>query len=369
MEVFRPKLLVTASTFPRKENDTEPRFILDLCKALSEYYQITVLVPAFPGCKKSEMIEGIEVIRYHYLPFNSLETLCYPGAIIPRIKEKKIRALQVPFLLLGLAWKLSLMQRNYDIVHAHWLIPQGIIQSIFRKPYILTCHGGDIKALNTPLVKSMKRHALNKALKTTFVSKDLMEFANNQLCTNVAMKEKSYVIPMGVDTTKFDPAKRIDGFFTQNDMKTVLFVGRFAEKKGISYLIKAMKNVPAHLVLVGTGPLEDQLRKEAAQSNISCEFMGARSHEELPTIYASADILCVPSVTAKNGDTEGMPTVIAEGMASGLPIVATRHGGIPAIVRNGENGYLVPEKNSDELAEKLSKILFCLLYTSPSPRD
>ena len=102
----KKKVLVTASTFPRWEQDTEPRFILDYCIGLSKYYDVTALVPAAPGASDEENLEGIHVIRYHYFPIHKLETLCYPGAIVPRIKEKKSRALLVPFLFLALFFNL-----------------------------------------------------------------------------------------------------------------------------------------------------------------------------------------------------------------------------------------------------------------------
>lgn len=89
----KKRLLITGSTFPRYENDTEPRFILDIAKAMKEYADVTVLVPAAPGAADKERLEGVNVIRYHYFPIHSLETLCYPGAIVPRIKQKKTRAL------------------------------------------------------------------------------------------------------------------------------------------------------------------------------------------------------------------------------------------------------------------------------------
>ncbi|WP_143087440.1 hypothetical protein [Butyrivibrio proteoclasticus] len=88
----KKKLLVTASTFPRWENDTEPRFVLDLSKALTEYFDVTCLVPACPEAKDSEVLEGVKVLRYHYFPIHKFETLCYPGAIVPRIKQNKARA-------------------------------------------------------------------------------------------------------------------------------------------------------------------------------------------------------------------------------------------------------------------------------------
>ena len=148
MKRKKKRLLVTASTFPRWEGDTEPRFILDLSKAMQKYFDVTVLVPSAPGTKRKEKIEGVRVIRYHYFPIHRWETLCYPGAIVPRIKEKKIRVLLVPFLFIGLWWKLFRILPQYDVVHAHWLIPQGIVQAFFKKQFIVTGHGGDVMSLN-----------------------------------------------------------------------------------------------------------------------------------------------------------------------------------------------------------------------------
>jgi len=128
---MKKKLLVTGSTFPRWEGDTEPRFVLDLSEALTEYYDVTVLVPAAPVAADQEIMNGVKVIRYHYFPIHKWEMLCYPGAIVPRIREKKIRALLVPFLCISLYWHLFRMLKDYDMVHAHWLIPQGIVQSFF----------------------------------------------------------------------------------------------------------------------------------------------------------------------------------------------------------------------------------------------
>ena len=68
----KKKLLVTASTFPRWEDDTEPRFILDLVSHMTNQFQVTVLVPAAPGAKDREILEGVEVIRYHYFPIHKI---------------------------------------------------------------------------------------------------------------------------------------------------------------------------------------------------------------------------------------------------------------------------------------------------------
>ncbi|WP_044296684.1 glycosyltransferase [Robinsoniella peoriensis] len=345
---MKKKLLVTGTTFPRWKNDTEPRFVLDLSKALLKYYDVTVLVPATEGAKNHELLEGVNVIRYHYFPIHKLETLCYPGAIVPRIKEKKVRILLVPFLFIGLFIKLSKMLPEYDIVHAHWVIPQGIIQSFFRKPFIITGHGGDIMSMNHGIIKKLKTRALKRASYVTTVSEELKSKAES--ITNLGNIE---VISMGCNTEKFGKKYAINNYFKQNDKKVLLFVGRLAEKKGIKYLIDAMNEIDALLFIVGEGPLRGILQKQAEPINNKIRFLGAKTHEELKVLYASADIFVAPSITAKDGDTEGVPTVLMEAMASGLPCVASDSGGISSLISNGEEGFLVEEKNVNQLVDRL----------------
>lgn len=346
------KLLVTASTFPRWENDTEPRFVLDLCKQMTKWYDVTVLVPAAPGAIKEETLEGIRVIRYHYFPIHAWETLCYPGAIVPRIKEKRIRALLVPFLFISLYLHLLIYLPQYDIVHAHWLIPQGIIQSLFKKPYIVTGHGGDVMSLNKGIIAKWKKHCLKKAKKVTVVS-DLLKTKVQELAPTV----NPAVISMGIDASKFGKQYYVENYWGQKEKKVVLFVGRLVEIKGVTYLIDAMRKVDAVLVIVGDGPLREELEKKANTINREVIFMGARSHDELKQIYASADIFAAPSITASDGAKEGLGLVILEAMASGLPVVASDSGGISQVIEDSVNGLLCEEKNIKELSEKITLLL------------
>lgn len=346
---MKQKLLITASTFPRWENDTEPRFILDLVSHLADEFDVTVLVPAAPNAKSKETFGKVKVIRYHYFPVHKWETLCYPGAIAPRIKEKKARGLLVPFLLLSLYFHLLILLPKYDIVHAHWLIPQGIIQAFFRKPYIVTGHGGDVTSLNKGILRNLKIQCLKNASHVTVVSKHL-ERKVRELVPQIHPS----VISMGVDTSLFGRRHRIPGYFNQGDRKVILFVGRLAEKKGVTYLIEAMKQVDALLIIAGDGPLKQKLQAQAACLSHKVLFLGAKTHEDLKTIYASADIFAAPSITAKDGDQEGIPTAIMEAMASGLPVVASDSGGISQLITNGKNGLLCEEKNIGQLAEKLN---------------
>lgn len=348
----KKKLLITASTFPRWRGDTEPRFILDLAKELQKYFQVTVLVPMAIGAKEREILEGVEVIRYHYFPIHKWESLCYPGAIVPRIKEKKSRILLVPFLFLGLWMSLKRDLHKYDFVHVNWLIPQGIIQCCFNKPYIITGLGGDVTSLNKGWIYKRKEKCLRKAQAITVVSNSL----KNEI-QKIYPAAQPTVITMGVDTKEYGKQNRIYNYFNESNKKKVLFVGRLVEKKGLRYLIQAMEGIDADLIIVGDGPLREELVELSKAHNVNAEFLGAKAKEDLKIIYASADIFVVPSVAAKDGDMEGLPTVIIEAMASELPVIAYNTGGIADIIIDEKNGFLLKERDVEGLREKINELI------------
>lgn len=357
MSKGKKTLLITASTFPRFEGDTEPRFILDYAKAMQKYYDVTVLAPSFPGAALQEIMEGVNVIRYRYF-FNSLETLCYPGAIVPRIKEKKIRAILIPFLFIGLYRSLHRISAEYDVIHAHWFIPQAIIHSFINKSFYITGHGGDVTSLNKGIMHRLKQRAIRKSSGIILVSQRLKDvFMDNYPEVD---KDSIRIISMGCNTKSFSPVHREEQFFKQGEKQVVLFVGRLAEKKGVKYLIDAVKRIDnVELVIVGDGPLNHELKEQVTQLGISekVQFLGAKPHEELKKIYASADIFCAPSVVAEDGDEEGLPCAVLEAMASGLPIVACDSGGIREVIHDEINGFVVEQKNSEALSCALKRLL------------
>lgn len=350
----RKKLLVTASTFPRWEGDTEPRFILDYSVAMNQFYDVTVLVPAAVDAKDNEVINGVKIKRYHYFPVKKWETLCYPGAIVPRIKEKRIRVLLVPFLILSLWFHLLILLPKYDIVHAHWLIPQGIVQSFFKKPYIVTGHGGDISSFNKSIIKTLKKKCMENAKSVIVVSK-YKEQELKQHFPDV----KCELISMGVNTGFFAKENNYrENYFGQKNKKVVLFVGRLAEIKGVEYLIRALEDKKdIMLAIVGDGPLRKKLEEETLNIKCDVKFLGSKNHDELKNIYASADVLVVPSISDNKGAQEGLPTVIMEAFASKLPVVATNTGGISDVVISGKTGILISQKNEEDIKKAVEKIL------------
>jgi glycosyltransferase involved in cell wall biosynthesis len=141
-----------------------------------------------------------------------------------------------------------------------------------------------------------------------------------------------------------------------------LFVGRFVEKKGCEYLLRALgllraQGFPARGVLLGDGPLRPALEKLAVEVGADVEFKGFQPLTEVKGWLGRASVVVVPSVTAANGDSEGLPTVILEAQAMGTPVVATRHAGNAEGVLEGRTALLVDERDVAGLAEALRSFL------------
>ena len=140
----------------------------------------------------------------------------------------------------------------------------------------------------------------------------------------------------------------------------VAFVGRFVAKKGADDLIAALASLgPAkpRAVFIGDGPLLPAMRTYAAQTGADVTFLGPRTPAEVHEVLAASRLLAAPSRTAADGDTEGLPTTIVEAAALGLPVVSTRHSGIPEAVHDGETGLLGPEGDREALAHNITRLL------------
>jgi len=141
----------------------------------------------------------------------------------------------------------------------------------------------------------------------------------------------------------------------------VMFAGRFVEKKGVPSLIEAMRHLQdegreRRLVLVGEGPMEEELRRAAAPLR-QVEFRGWMPNDELRRWMRGALALCVPSQRASDGDAEGLPTVVIEAMAAGTPVIGSRHAGIGEAVEDGHTGFLIPEQDPSALADALRRLI------------
>ena len=254
---------------------------------------------------------------------------------------------------------------DYDLIHAHFgTTAVYALPYVWRHdlPFVVTFWGNDVGALvGSQRFKPTRWRYVTLAPKI-MAAADLMLGVSEELCAWLrefsGRPEAVQPYRHGVDLSKFhpDPAER--------DVPEVVMVGRFTEKKGHRYALRAVSQAidagcDLHLSLIGSGELEAECRAYVREHGLEehVTFHGVLSHEETAERLAGADIALVPSVVARNHDREGSPTVVKEACASGVPVIGTYHAGIPETVDDGETGYLVPERNVPALADRLITLL------------
>ncbi len=362
------RVLVLATTYPRWEGDTEPGFVHHLCRGLVERgHEIRALVPHAPGAKLREHMDGVTIRRFRYFVPPSLQRLCYEGGALPNLRQSWLARMQLPGFLVSQAAALvgELVRGRPGLVHCHWIVPQGffaaILKPIFGYRLLLTAHAGDVFTMRNALLRRFGKLALRGADAATVNSNATIE-----ALLRVDRPRQLRLVPMGVDLRHFGIGQTGAAIRERLGLHgpLVLGVGRFAEKKGFKYLIRALPLVrerlpDAQVLLVGFGPLEADLRDEAAALGLddAVHFGGKIGQRELPEYYAAADVFVLPSVVTRSGDTEGLGVVLLEAMAQGVPVVACDVGGIPDVVKHDDTGLLVRQRDPVDLASKIVRLL------------
>jgi glycosyltransferase involved in cell wall biosynthesis len=365
----KKKLLLFASTFPRWENDTEiPRFVIELGVELCKYFDVYALAPHTPGAAQSETLEGIHVIRFPYY-FEKQQRLAYGTGMMASLKSDSRTYMQVPSFLFCQWRALHRAVRKYkiDIVNNHWMIPQGFIASLPPRltcKQVLTIHAAGLFALRRlPLGKCMARRIVNRSDLIYSVS----SYNQKILEKLIRRKVDCQILPMGIDTDYYE--NQTDPTTLRNALglpagKIILYVGKLNEKKGVTYLLQAFHTIAqdqpdCHLVVVGTGLLEESLKRERKRLELESQvtFAGQQGKQAVRNYFQASDLVVVPSIIDSTGETEGLPVVLLEALASGKPVVATRVAGAPDVIDDGHNGFLAEPKNPGDLAEKMMRAL------------
>jgi glycosyltransferase involved in cell wall biosynthesis len=239
-----------------------------------------------------------------------------------------------------------------DIVHAQSLmsgIPAMISKKILKIPYIVWGRGSDVY-IPKGYIKLTSKTVIKNAETAIALNKDMKRAMQDIYNRDIV------IVPNGINLSDYpdDPCLK-DSATHRNG---ILYVGRLSPVKGVEYLIRSMKHVhdeipDAILILIGSGKEREQLTTLSIQLGIQnyVQFIGLVSRDKVRTFMQQADIFVLPSLS------EGIPNVILEAMACGLPIIASRVGGIPDLITNGKNGYLVEAKDTSDLADKIILLL------------
>jgi glycosyltransferase involved in cell wall biosynthesis len=257
--------------------------------------------------------------------------------------------------------------KELSLVHVHFGPDAVMAMPLTRKlniPMLTTFHGMDITRNNLALLTSKRPTDMHYALRFNELKRSgagfiaVSDFVQNLLLKAGFAKDKIRRIYIGVDTVRFCPVPKT----TQH--RYILCVGRHTSKKGLTTLLKAWARIEKQfpevkLLQIGAGPQTAELVQLIADLLIAerVVLMGSKSSEEVRAYMQQAEVFALPSQTAANGDAEALGIVFNEASACGIPIVSTRHGGIPEAVLDGETGLLVSEGDDAALANALAKLL------------
>lgn len=270
----------------------------------------------------------------------------------------------------GLGGIAGLLQHEKpDLLHAHFgpdAVSAAPIAQLLDIPLVVTLHGYDIN-IRPQWWESGKGGAAMRRYPGSLLrlaTRDDVHF----VAVSNAIRQQAifYGIPpqkitthyIGVDASRIRPGP----IPIPQRPQRILFVGRLVEKKGCEYLVRAARIIKTRfpkleLVIVGDGPLRLDLERLAGELNVAASFLGALTPLEVQAQFDQAQLLCLPSVRARNGDAEGFGLVLLEAQAAGVPVITSAMGGAEEGISHGVTGYQVEERQVDALAERISEIL------------
>lgn len=285
--------------------------------------------------------------RYHRRPYSEVQD----GYLIRRHDELPIAGLRMIWDIVPLVWQLARHNPQVDVLLCYQILNSGLIgmlaQALLGIPMVLSVRGSKAYRLRDSrfqhlVVPPILSRARRVVVQSKHILEDMLEqfqlAGENKLAESVL--RKTVVIPNGIS---LENARRSQG-------RKVIFVGRLIKDKGVADLINSMKELPEYeLIIVGDGPEREHL--ESISRGMAVTFTGLVMPSQVKEYLQQARILVLPS------HSESFPNVIMEAMACGVPVVATRTGGIPSLVHHSETGYLFEIGD----IEKMVSYIKCLM--------
>jgi glycosyltransferase involved in cell wall biosynthesis len=358
------RILAVTVGYPKEPGDSTAPFIDAIVRGLARRgHEIDVVLPYHPEFRYPEG-KGVRFFPYRYSPSAQLSPWGFGQTFdaATRVRAQVVPLLPAIAASLRRALAKRLAAEPYDLVHAHWLLPNGWIASSVAKrtqvPVVVTLHGTDLAmAERHRLLAGAARRTFSRVAAVTATSDDLRRRA----VALGADPRRTVTTYIGVDAELFAPrpaSQEVRQRLGARDGDIlVLAVGRLALVKGFEYLIEAASHLQrATVAIVGDGELRSELERLAQGSPARVLLAGPMPHDRVAEVLAAADVVVVPSVVDNRGRVDATTSTALEALASGRPLIATSVGGIPEVVCDGDNGLLVPQKDPKALATAIERL-------------
>lgn len=364
------KICVLTHTFPRDSRDVAAAFMKGFCDGLVQNgNQVTVVAPFDPKFKRNSDL--FKIVLYKYIWPNSLHSLGYSQTMEEDIKLRKRAYLLLPFMLFFSLIVLlkTLKEDKVDLISVHWILPNGLVAYLASKltgiPYVVTLPGTDVYLAGRfkifgLIAKMIAQNAVGITSNSSFLLKRILDLGISE--------KPTMVVSYPADVSQFKPlnnkiAEYRNKLGFSKDEIVILAVGRLVYKKGFEYLIKALpavlkKHPTVRLLIGGEGDLKQNLQDLVKGLHLQDKvvFAGTIARDEIIYYYNVSDVLVAPSVVDNMGNVDGGPVVCLESMACGKPQVVTNILGMADVIKDGINGFVVPQKDFVSLARAIEKI-------------
>lgn len=367
------RILMLASSFPKWPGETTAPFIEEIAAGVAARgHAVTLLLPYHPELRRDAEVRGVRLRCFHYAPHPALNIWGYAQSLLSDTQIKRRTLLVTPFAVTAsLGAVLNELRaaraasRPYDLVQAHWVLPNGPPAALasLGTPLVVSLHGSDIYLAERHWSLALAAAgAFRAAMAVTACSGDLRARGIRL----GAAPGRSHVIPYGVNTRQFRPDPTVRAVVRaelglEPGAPLVLGMGRLVAKKGFGVLLDAwpavLRAMPgATLVIAGYGDLREHLERQAAALGLgtSVRFSGQLERDRAAAYVAAADVFALPIV--RDG-VDGLPNVLLEAMGAGRPVVASRVAGVPDVIEDGVHGLVVPERDPNALAAAIMRLL------------
>ena len=354
------KILILTSTFPFNNNHNIPDFVKTQINGLKEQYpelHFKILCPNISEDIEKERTDSFELITFNYFWPKKYQNLTEIG-ILPSVKKNFMNFFKVPFLIFFQLIKTIKVCMNFkpDYIYVHWFTPQAVIayfvSMLLKIPYGFTTHSQDVIVLTK--IPILGKILINKIVKKSHANSAVSKATNLKLKSCVHkdnwIESKNMVLPMAIPD--YVPKKNSK----VNETFDILFIGRLVEKKGVELLIRAFNQIDylnITLTIAGEGP-EAKYLKSISKNNIS--FVGYVNGDEKDYLITNTDLVVIPSVISKDGDTEGLPVVVLESLVRKKLVLASYESNAGEIIKNGSNGFLFNPNSEEEFIKKIDEI-------------